>query len=443
MSLRSYQRYKASGTDWFPKVPEHWTVKRLRQIGPLLKGTGGSKEDITEEGIQCVRYGDLYTTHAFLIREARTRVAPETSATYTAIRKGDVLFAASGETFEEIGKSAANLIGETAVCGGDVVILRPTEEVIPEFLGFACDSQVAAAQKAAMGRGTTVKHIYPDELSHLLIALPPLDEQRMIARFLESEFARIDALVKEQLGLIELLKEKRQALVSQTVTKGLSPAVSMKPSGVEWLGDVPKHWNVLRIGSLFREVAEPGSEELPILSVSIHHGVSDDEMSETEMDRKVTRSEDRSTYKRVRAGDLVYNMMRAWQGGFGAVLVEGMVSPAYVVARPKTDLGADYLELVLRTPQAIEQMRRFSKGVTDFRLRLYWDEFKSMQVPVPPRAEAAAICSAIQSMDAQTGDLLGTCESSIRLLLERRSAVIAAAVTGQVDVRGLADTQAA
>jgi type I restriction enzyme S subunit len=101
-----------------------------------------------------------------------------------------------------------------------------------------------------------------------------------------------------------------------------------KPSGVEWLGEVPEHWEVKRIASLYREVVEQGNDELPVLSVSIHHGVSDSELSEEEMDRKVTRSEDRSKYKRVTHGDLVYNMMRAWQGAFGTVCVEGMVSPA-------------------------------------------------------------------------------------------------------------------
>lgn len=100
-----------------------------------------------------------------------------------------------------------------------------------------------------------------------------------------------------------------------------------KDSGVEWLGRIPAHWDVLRAAHLFKEVAEQGSEDLPILSVSIHDGVSDDELNDEELDRKVTRSEDRSKYKKVQPGDLVYNMMRAWQGGFGTVRVTGMVSP--------------------------------------------------------------------------------------------------------------------
>jgi type I restriction enzyme S subunit len=120
---------------------------------------------------------------------------------------------------------------------------------------------------------------------------------------------------------------------------------------------------VSRIANVFHEVIESGNDELPILSVSIHHGVSDNEIADEDMDRKVTRSDDRSKYKRVAPGDLVYNMMRAWQGGFGTVTVEGMVSPAYVVARPKRNLTTAYIEHLLRTPQAIEQMRRHSRGI--------------------------------------------------------------------------------
>ena len=164
---------------------------------------------------------------------------------------------------------------------------------------------------------------------------PPLAEQIRIAAFLDQETAKIDGLVAEQRRLMELLKEKRQAVISHAVTRGLNPDAPFKPSGIEWLGDVPEHWDVRRIATVFREIMEPGNDELPILSVSIHHGVSDKEIDDDDMDRKVARSEDRSKYKRVAPGDLVYNMMRAWQGGFGTVTVEGMVSPAYVVARPQ------------------------------------------------------------------------------------------------------------
>jgi type I restriction enzyme S subunit len=280
-------------------------------------------------------------------------------------------------------------------------------------------------------------------IENMALAVPPLAEQTLIASFLDRETAKIDGLVGEQRRLIELLKEKRQAVISRAVTKGLNPHAPLKPSGIEWLGDVPKHWEVSRIANLFREVVEAGTDDLPILSVSIHHGVSDKEMEEEEMDRKVTRSDDRSKYKQVAPNDLVYNMMRAWQGGFGTVTVAGMVSPAYVVARPRTTILTAYVEHLLRTPKAIEQMRRHSRGITDFRLRLYWDEFKNIRIPLPVQHETIAICESIIAMDESFDALTAEAERAIELLQERRTALISAAVTGKIDVRGLAETEAA
>jgi type I restriction enzyme S subunit len=164
-----------------------------------------------------------------------------------------------------------------------------------------------------------------------------------------------------------------------------------KNSGVEWLGEVPEHWEVKRIATLYTEVVEQGHDQLPVLSVSIHDGVSDSELSEEEMERKVVRSEDKSKYKRVAPGDLVYNMMRAWQGAFGSVAVEGMVSPAYIVARPQTDLPSQWVEYLLRTDYAVNEIKRFSRGITDFRLRLYWDEFKNLRISTPHVSELSGI----------------------------------------------------
>jgi type I restriction enzyme S subunit len=205
--------------------------------------------------------------------------------------------------------------------------------------------------------------------------------------------------------------------------------LAYKSSGVEWLGEVPEHWEVKRIASLYSESVEQGNDELPVLSVSIHHGVSDSELSEEEMDRKVVRSEDRSKYKRVAPGDLVYNMMRAWQGAFGSVVVDGMVSPAYVVARPKSDLPSEWIEYLLRTDFAVNEIKRFSRGITDFRLRLYWDEFKNLRICVPPEEDRVSILRFLSHETAKIDALIAEQQRLIELLQEKRQAVISHAVT--------------
>jgi type I restriction enzyme S subunit len=280
-------------------------------------------------------------------------------------------------------------------------------------------------------------------IGNLRVPVPPFPEQVAIAAFLDRECGKIDGLVAEQERLIALLKEKRQAVITQAVTKGLDPDAPMKDSGIAWLGQVPAHWEVSRLGALFSEVAEDGEDGLPVLSVSIHSGVSDDELADEQLERKVTRSEDRTKYKKVEPGDLVYNMMRAWQGGFGTVSVAGMVSPAYVVARPVGAVRTQFIEFLLRSPQAVEEMRRHSRGVTDFRLRLYWDEFKQIRVALPAPPEQEAILAAVAAEIARSDSLAAEAERAIALLKERRAALISAAVTGKIDVRRLAATNAA
>ena len=165
-----------------------------------------------------------------------------------------------------------------------------------------------------------------DEFATLPILMPSLDEQKHIVDFLNERCAYIDSVVEQTISSISDYKKLKQAVVTQAVTKGVQGKREMKSSGVEWLGDIPKEWHVYRIANLYDERSESGSEELPILTVSINTGVSDHEIADEDKDRVFVRSEDRTKYKRVYPGDLAYNMMRAWQGAFGAVRVDGMVS---------------------------------------------------------------------------------------------------------------------
>ena len=183
----------------------------------------------------------------------------------------------------------------------------------------------------------------------------------------------------------------------------------------------------------FKEVTRAGNAELPVLSISIHDGISDEELDESDRNRKVTHIEDRSKYKRVLPGDLAYNMMRAWQGALGAVGVEGQVSPAYVVAEPRMRLNTRYIELLLRTPMAIEEMRRFSRGIADFRSRLYWEQFRDLRVCLPSVDEQDRILFGLTIATARIDTLVDKKTRFIDLLREKRQALITNAVTKGLD----------
>jgi type I restriction enzyme S subunit len=445
MSFPRYPEYKPSGVEWLGDVPQHWQVSRLKRFATATPSNVDKKSHDGEQAVRLCNYVDVYYNDEITSSiEFMTATASDDQISKFTLRCGDTIITKDSETAEDIAIAAyvpEDLPG--VVCGYHLSVIRPQPGTVGKFVKWLFGSRFAKSCFAVRANGLTRVGLGQHDLENVEFPYPPTAEQRAIAAFLDRETTKIDALIAEQERLIELLREKRQAVISHAVTKGLDPSAPIQPSGVEWLGEVPAHWEIRRIASMFCSVAEPGDDSLPILSVSIHDGVSDKEMSEEELDRKVTRSDDRSKYVRVSPGDLVYNMMRAWQGAFGTVATAGMVSPAYIVARPKADLPTGYVERLLRTPPAIEQMRRLSRGVTDFRLRLYWDEFKNMRVPVPHSSEVELILREIVAMERAFDRLEAVALESIGLLAERRSALISAAVTGQIDVRGAMAVEAA
>ena len=255
----------------------------------------------------------------------------------------------------------------------------------------------------------------------------------MIADFLDTECDRIDAVIEQTRASIEEYKKLKQAVITQAVTKGIRPNRPMKDSGVGWIGSVPEEWNIYRIANLYDESNEKGTDDLPILTVSINTGISDHEIPDDEKSRVFVRSEDRTLYKKVCPGDLAYNMMRAWQGAFGAVRVDGMVSPAYVVAKPKKQglLDSRYVEALLRTPSAIEEMHRYSRGITDFRLRLYWPEFKNIRICVPSLKEQVEIADYIDEKSTAIDALVLKKQEFVSELESYKKSMIFEYVTGK------------
>ena len=268
----------------------------------------------------------------------------------------------------------------------------------------------------------------------ILVARPPLSEQRKIAEFLDGECGKIDRLRGKVEKQIAALEEYRKSVITEAVTKGIRRGRKMKPSGVEWMSEVPSGWEMIRIGYLYDAVNERGNDQLPILSVSISSGVSDKQLDDEELDRKVNRSEDKSTYKHVAVGDLTYNQMRAWQGAFGTVTVEGMVSPAYVVCRPKSELNTRFIEYVLRTDAAMREIKRRSTGIVDFRLRLYWPEFKTLKIPYPSADEQREIAAYLDKKCAAIDSMVAKCREELDRLAEYKKSLIYEYVTGKKEV---------
>lgn len=451
--LRPYASMKSSGVEWLGEVPEHWEVSHLGQIGAFSKGRGGSKEDEKQSGVPCIRYGDLYTTHQHFIRTPRSYVSQKRSTHYTSIKYGDVLFAASGETAEEIGKSAVNLIRSEVCCGGDIILFRPTREISPKFLGYATDSGPSIAQKAIMGRGFTVIHIYSGQLKRLCLALPPtILEQSAIARFLDHATDQIERYIRAKEKLIALLEEQKQAMIHDAVTGRIDvrtgkPYPAYKPSGVEYLGEIPEEWRALPLRRLTSHRCDGpfGSglksshytdEGIRVIRLqNIGHGefnASDTAYIST--DHYATLGD-----HSVEEGDVLIAGLGDSRHPAGRACVAPIsIAPAMVKADcfrfrlKRSEVEPQFLAFQL-TATAPLVSGLLSTGAT--RQRVNFQSASSRMVGIPPLRDQVRITDYVITRSWHINEAQHTAGKEISLLHEYRTRLIADVVTGKLDVR--------
>ena len=426
----------------YKKPRPDWKRRQLKSTvqGPT-NGAWGDDAGKDDYDARCIRVADFDWPHLCIHSENPTvRSFNRAQFKRLKLQKGDLIIEKSGGGDKTpVGRVVEFNSDEEAVTSNFVARMRVEPGHNGAFIKYLFAAHyISGFSKQFIKQATGIQNLDDNQFLQSACWLPDEDEQSAIADYLDRETGRIDGLIEYKTRFIALLKEKRAAVIDHAVTKGIDRNVEMKPSGVEWIGDIPAHWDAPRIATLFREAFRTPDPDLPVLSVSIHNGVSDGELSDEERDRKVALSEDRTKYQGVEPGDLVYNMMRAWQGAFGAVAVSGLVSPAYVVARPIAEFRTKFLEHLLHTKSAAEEIRRYSRGIADFRMRLYWEYFRDIRVCLPPLSEQDEILSHIDRETARIEGLIEKTERSIALLKEKRAALITAAVTGKIDVRAAA-----
>lgn len=253
--MKTYPKYKPTNIEWIGNIPEHWKASKIAVIGKFSKGKGITKEDIVDLGLPCIRNGEIYTTYTRKTYSIKSRISLELSKELVSVENGAVLFTGDGETVEDIGKCLVYVGDERLYVGGGINIFVPDKsKANSEFLSYILNSDFVVYQKAREGKGEIVVHIYAKQLREILISIPPLPEQQAIVAFLDQKTALIDELIAKKEKKIELLKEKRTALINHVVTKGLDPTVKYKDSGIDWIGEIPEHWEIVKLGHLTRIV---------------------------------------------------------------------------------------------------------------------------------------------------------------------------------------------
>lgn len=433
--LRKYPAYRDSHQPWLESVPAHWALRRLRTVAEMRVSSVDkvtAKEDIA---VRLCNYVDVYNNQRISDRiEFMRASATQDQVARFRLRKGDVLITKDSESWNDIGvPSLVEYEAEDLVCGYHLALLRPRADLVRgEYLFRALQSKDVAVQLHVSANGVTRYGLAHGAIRSVVLPLPPMHEQVAIVRYLDHVDRRIGRFIRAKRKLVRLLEEQKQTAVQRAATRGLDPDAPLKASGLDWLGDVPEHWKVRRNGQLFAQRNETGFESLPLLEVSLRTGVR---LRSQQVGRQKRVSLDRSTYKRAAAGDVVYNMMRAWQGAIGMAPEEGLVSSAYVVARPLTGPDSRYFGSLFKTPLYVSEMARYSRGIAEFRNRLYWEDFKRMYSCCPPRDEQIAIADAIDATRAAIESEIQGVRRQIELVSQYRVRIIADVVTGRLDVR--------
>ena len=326
-----------------------------------------------------------------------------------------------------------NLADQEFGIGRGLCAIRPQRHWDARFAWWALHE--ARHQLNFVSTGSTYDAVATEDVGNLLVETTALGAQRAIADYLDRETARLDALVAEKERLLDLLAEKRRALITRAVTRGLDPNVPLHDSGIPWLGEIPAHWETERARWLFRERDERSDTgEEYLLTVSHLTGVT----LRSEKDVNMFEAATKEGYKICLSGDLVINTMWAWMGAMGVSSLDGIVSPAYNVYEPRACLDPSYVDALVRLSAFAQEVTRYSKGVWSSRLRLYPEEFFVVSLPVPPLNEQREIVAHIANETCKLDELRDATEKTAVLLKERRSALISAAVTGQIDMEQVA-----
>jgi len=449
MSFARYPAYKDSGVEWLGDVPAHWEVRRLRHAVQL----NPSKSE--------VRHLPGKTEVSFLPMEAigddgsldreRSRPISEVESGYTYFRDGDVTIAKITPCFEN-GKGAVmrDLLGGIGFGTTELIVARPDDAVVSsEYLDRIFNSHpFRRLGEAAMYGAGGQKRVPDDFVRDFAIALPPREEQADIETFLDRETAKIDALVAEQERLIALLKEKRQAVISHAVTKGLDPSVPMKDSGVEWLGEVPAHWEVVRIKHVVASIEQgwsPQCESYPVESADqwgvlkvgcVNGGVFNPDENKVLPDDLTP-----VPALAIRAGDVLVSRAntRELVGSAATALMDYpnllLCDKLYRLRLNHKMDASQYLAYFLGCLPVREQIELAATGASSSMLNIGQATILELRLPHPDVEEQLAITAHLDAVTARMRDTATEAEAIIAALQERRSALISAAVTGQIDVR--------
>jgi len=414
---------------------------KLKYLFEFGKGLSITKENLSETGIPCVSYGQVHSKYGVILDMSK-HVLPFVSENYLAtssqalIKQGDFVFADTSEDKGGSGNFTCLVSNSSIFAGYHTVIARPiSRDVFYKYFAYLFDSQEFRAQIQRAVSGIKVFTISQGMLKNAVASFPSFEEQVVIADHLDRKTAQIDSIIADKEKLIELLKEKRQAIISEAVTRGLDSSAPMKDSGVDWIGQIPKHWEMSQsrwLFSLRKDRAFPDDEQL---TASQQLGIvyQKDYMEQGSRVVQVITGED--ILKHVEPNDFVISM-RSFQGGIEWSGLRGKISSAYVMLIPDQRLVyCPFFKWLLKSDKYIRALQSTSNLVRDGQA-LRYSNFKQVPLPIISLDEQEQISNYLDMKTSQIDGLFQDISSQIVLLKEYRQSVISEAVTGKIKIPG-------
>jgi len=428
MSFPRYAAYKDSGVEWLGEVPQGWEVKKLKFTCDVFPSNVDKKSYDDEISVSLCNYTDVY------YNDKITADMPFMKATATdeqikkfTLKAGDTIITKDSETADDIAIAAYvphDL--EDVICGYHLSMVRPKKDILGLYIKNLFDSSYLKSCFAILANGLTRVGLSQSAIDNVYIPVPNYQEQTTIAAFLDCETAKIDNLINEQKKLIELLKEKRQAVISTAVTKGLNPHAPMKDSGVEWLGEVPIGWEVVPIkwysscksgDSITSTNTEQTIDELNFIPAIGGNGIMGF-TSKSNIDTPV----------------IVVGRVGALCGNVHKINPPAWVSDNALILNLSESFSIHYLCLALRSRNLNDIASRTAQPL------ITGTQVTEQRIPLPPINEQTAIVAFLDQETAKIDNLIQQAQKASTLLQERRTALISAAVTGKIDVRGFVTT---
>lgn len=451
--MKRYNEYKDSGVRWIDEIPEHWEVKRLKHIFSFGKGLTITKANLKNTGIPCVNYGEIHSKFGFEVDLNRHKLkCVDESYFHTSkgslLSQGDIVFADTSEDIEGAGNFTHVKSQGDIFAGYHTVVAKPVENIFSRFFAYQFDSINFRTQIREEVKGIKVYSITQSILKRIKVWSPPLHEQQQIVAYLDKKTTQIDNLIQHKEKKIELLKEKRTALINHVVTKGLNPDVKMKDSGVEWIGEIPRHWELKPLKYIVKNLnsgVSVNSEDTPvaslnelgILKTSCVYG---DEFRPIE-NKKILLNEYDRVKCQVQGDTIIISRMNTpdlvGSSGYVHTTYNNLFLPDRLWITEfynDSEVSVKGISYMLKSNRFRKTLSSRATGTSPSMKNISKDDFLTLPVPFYGLKEQMDIVNYLDEQTKEIDDLIQLEQKKIELLKEYRQALISEVVTGKVRV---------